>query len=310
MTPNKNTNEHSDEPTPPRRYTRDYSSSSVWRCNTPHERLHRDSKPCTGSPPTSPIIDTPSKRERMERKKTAAMLENSQATDPTPSRPARSGLGIQAVVDQDTQEETELPANVEPENTGDSFSAFDPSSNNDQSSPEQPPHTPLQNTSAQQASDRIPETPTGSGGGNFPSSPPLPNLTAENLSILQIQSADQPPAPATPRPASSPFAVPASPPPASVWSMPSNVAHQIRRLMLRNRIDQANTQASSTQLVATQGHLSAARERTRHEAARSRAWRNTLTAVLVLCLAYVVWCYRNSAEFEFIDECRRKWYGL
>lgn len=237
----------------------------------------------------------------MERKRTAALLGNSQATDPTPSRPARSGLGIQTVVDQGTQEETELPANVEPEDTGAYFGAFD-HSNNDQSSPEQP-HTPLQNTSDQPTSDRVPETPAGSGGVNFPSSPPLPDLTAENLSILQIQAADQ-------APADSPTEVPASPPPASVQSTPSNLAHQIRRLMLRNRIDQANTQASETQLVATQGRLSVARERTRQEAARSRAWRNALTAVLVLCLAYVVWCYRNSAEFEFIDECRRKWYGL
>jgi hypothetical protein len=145
---------------------------------------------------------------------------------------------------------------------------------------------------------RIPETPVGLGlelGIDFPSSPPLllSRLTDENLTLLQSQSAD--------RLASSSSRLNQSS--TAAWSLPSPVAYQISRLVLRAEINEAKYQAEAKQLVA-------ARSKAHQKAARLNAWRNSLVVLLLLCLTYAGRCHRNSAEFVFIEECRRAWYGL
>ena len=65
-------------------------SSTQWRC--PHKRLHLDSQDCFPISPDSPIIDTPSKYRKMQARRNAALLLNdSQATQPTPSGPQQAG---------------------------------------------------------------------------------------------------------------------------------------------------------------------------------------------------------------------------
>jgi hypothetical protein len=88
------------------------------------------------------------------------------------------------------------------------------------------------------------------------------------------------------------------------------VAHQISRLILRTEINAAQYQASTRQLVVAQGDLTVAHGQVRQEIVRGDGWRDALVAVLVLGLAYVIWCWWHSVEFEFLEESRRKWYGL
>jgi hypothetical protein len=161
------------------------------------------------------------------------------------------------------------------------------------------------------ALERIPETPMG----DLPSSPPLPLLTADNLRQLNSQPAHQGSRGARTGASSSfshlshPFASPGAPPP-SVYSLPSEIAHQISRLILRTQINAANHAASEEQLEATRGALEMALVRLQQEASRVDTWMGTTVALLLLCLAYAAWCQYNSAEFEFIEECRREWFGL
>jgi hypothetical protein len=299
-----------------------YTSTPAWRCSEQsHKRLHRDGEVCTGSPPTSPIIDTPSKRARFERKRTAALLGSgsSQATQPTPSRPAPaksapapSNLRAQTSANADAADGDVVPAAAAPaqddDDAVDDRQEFDyddtRSSRVDNVEEEEDyfnvAHTPSQHTPSQHgsASERIPETPF-----DIPSSPPLPFLTASNLSALQ----DQAP---LPPPSQLPFAAGASPPPPSVRSLSSAVAAQISRLILRTDINAAHHRASTIQLAAAQGELTVARGQVRQEVVRGDGWRNTVVALLVLCLAYVIWCWWNSAEFEFLENARREWWGL
>lgn len=69
-------------------------------------------------------------------------------------------------------------------------------------------------------------------------------------------------------------------------------------------------EAFEEQLEATRGALEMALARVQHETSRVDAWITTAIALLLPCLAYAAWCQYNSAEFEFIEECRRKWFGL
>jgi hypothetical protein len=300
-----------------------YTSTPAWRCGEQsHKRLHRDGEACTGSPPTSPINDTPSKRARFERKRNAALLGSgsSQATQPTPSRPAPakpapapSGLRAQVTANADAADGDVATAAAAPSREDNDaveerqeFDYDDTRSSRADSVEEEEDyfnlplsshqHTPSQHASA---SERIPETPL-----NLTSSPPLPFLTASNLSALQDQA---PPPP----PDQLPFAAAASPaPPASIRSLPSAAAAQISRLILRSDINAAHHQGATRQLLATQGDLTVARGQIRQEVVRGDGWRNTVVALLVLCLAYVIWCWWNSAEFEFLENARREWWGL
>jgi hypothetical protein len=88
------------------------------------------------------------------------------------------------------------------------------------------------------------------------------------------------------------------------------VAHRISRLVLRTKINAANHQASEVQLQEARGALEVALARVRYEASRVNTWMATAIVLLLLCLVYAAWCQYNSAEFAFIEECRRKWFGL
>lgn len=96
---------------------------------------------------------------------------------------------------------------------------------------------------------------------------------------------------------------------ASISSLPSYVMHQISRLVLRTHINALHHAAAQECLNATKEELSAERERTRRCAADGEMW-VALYTVLVFCLAYVAWCWIHSVEFEFIEKCRRDWFGL
>ena len=69
---------------------RNNSSPLSWRCDN-RSRLHRGDENCTASsPPSSPIIDTPEKRKRIERKRNTRELQDSQATPATETTPSRA----------------------------------------------------------------------------------------------------------------------------------------------------------------------------------------------------------------------------
>lgn len=80
--------------------------------------------------------------------------------------------------------------------------------------------------------------------------------------------------------------------------------------MQRSRINVLQHIAAQKRLAAMEVDLVPEREKARRNAARSEAWEAAFVGLVVLCLAYVVWCWVNSVEFEFIDACRRAAYGL
>ncbi|KAM0708192.1 hypothetical protein Q7P35_004842 [Cladosporium inversicolor] len=267
-----------------------HSSSKQWRC--PNQRLHLDGHDCVPTSPDSPIIDTPSKYRKMQARRNVALgLGNSQATtQPTPSgspaglhhgSPEQSMASVHSR--QDGHDGEEQNQNVEH------------SASQDFPMPSSPPSHDLV--------ERIPDTPLA----DLPSSPPLPLLTAANLRQLNSQPAHKGAGGSSSSNHS--HASPPAPPP-SLRSIPSSVAHRISRLVLRTKINAAKHQASEVQLQATRGALELALARVRREAARVNGWIGIAVALLLLCLAYAGWCQYNSAEFAFIEESRREWFGL
>jgi len=275
------------------------NSSNQWRC--PHQRLHLDNQNCIPISPDSPIIDTPSKYRKMQARRNAALLVNSQATtQPTPSGPPAGSHR------NDTPKGSLDSVANPPQDHGDNL-AQEESADFEASKgfflvPSSPPSYAL---------ERVPETPLA----DLPSSPPLPLLTAENLRQLNSQPAHKSAIGAGAPPSSShshaslPSASLPAPPP-SVRSLPSAVAHQISRLVLRTRINALKHDASESQLEATRGALETALARVQHEASRVDAWMGIAVALLLLCLAYAGWCQWNATEFAFIEERRREWFGL
>ena len=269
------------------------NSSNQWRC--PHQRLHLDDQDCVPISPDSPIVDTPSKYRKMQARRNAALLVSSQtATQPTPSGPP---AGLHNV----TPKGSPAPASS-PQDHGDNHRQEE-SQNVDDSQTFLVPSSPP----SHHALERVPETPLA----DLPSSPPLPLLTAANLRQLNSQPAHKSARGAGAPSSSSHADLPAASPPApSVRSLPSEVAHQISRLALRTRINALKHDASEVQLKATRRALETALARVQLEAARVGAWMSTAIALLLLCLVHAAWCQWNSAEFAFIEECRRKWFGL
>jgi hypothetical protein len=202
--------------------------------------------------------------------------------------------------EEETQTSANLPLNKNGEPLGQKEDPNVSDQDNSQSSliPSSPP---IHN----QALERVPETPLA----DLPSSPPLPLLTAANLHQLNRRPSH---AGARGAPSSSHSHSHASPPapPPSIRSLPSEVAHQISRLILRTQIHELKHHASEEQLGATRGALETALARGQHEASRVDTWRGIVVALLLLCLAYAAWCQYRSAEFEFIEECRREWFRL
>ena len=273
-------------------------TSQQWRCFD-HERLHRDNQKCVPISPDSPIIDTPSKYNKMMAKRAAAsMMNNSQATQPTPSGPPAGARHDSPEESLDSASSSEGKEGSRSSHKQDNSAIDD--DNPDFAMPSSPP--------SHHSSSRVPETPVGFGVDPA-SSPPLPLLTEENLQQLNNQPTSEAPAPASGSHTFHPAASPAAPAP-SVRSLPSEVAHKISRLVLRTRINALNHQASEKELKATRGALTTALASGQHDASRVANWRATSMMLLLLCLAYAAWCQYNSAEFEFIDEFRRKWFGL
>ena len=144
------------------------SSSNQWRC--PHQRLHLDNQDCVPISPDSPIIDTPSKYRKMQARRNAALLVNSQATtQPTPSglsagshRNDTPKGSLASVADSPQDQDDNLASEESPDFEASKAFLLVPSS-----PPSYDGH----------ALERVPETPLA----DLPSSPPLPLLTAENL---------------------------------------------------------------------------------------------------------------------------------
>jgi len=287
------------------------TSSNQWRC--PHQRLHLDGQDCVPVSPDSPIVDTPSKYRKMQARRNGASasglgLGRSQATNntqPTPSGPRPQQQAGKLLQDNTPEAEEEAKvtssaAHSLQHNGEESQDVHDDSQNF--LIPSSPPSQHASHSS------RVPETPMA----DLPSSPPLPLLTAANLRQLDSQpshnGASRAGAPSSSSHNYLNASLPAPPP--SVRSLPSEVAHRISRLVLRTQINAAKHEASEEQLAVTQGALAAALARVQHEASRVDAWMGTAIALLLLGLAYAAWCRYNSAEFEFIEECRRKWFGL
>lgn len=290
------------------------NSTSPWRCERT-ERLHRDGRPCTDSPPSSPIIDTPQKRVRMQRR-AAGLLLNSQSTQPTPSRAAALRLRPQA---RTSGGPPDPEGSVVSANPGQNNAFVNAHDSNEQGFFHLSP--PSQQTSEQP----VPETPVGLGRGlGMSSSPPLPQLTASNLSLLNGHAASQRSTASAANVAASALGrnnhndvrgdhtpIPVMVTPASpVPSISSSTPAQIARLVLRTRINALKHSASEMQLAATQADLSFAHAKAQREAARSRKWQVTVVLLLLLCAAYVSWRCHRSAEFDFIEACQRAYLGL
>jgi hypothetical protein len=251
-----------------------------------------------------PIIDTPSNYRKMQARRNAALpvnMNNSQATiQPTPS-------GSPARLHHMTPEEL-ASATFSLQKNGEPLGQEEDDQNIDQDDSQNfviPSSPPSQN----HALERVPETPLA----GFPSSLPLPLLTSANLRQLNSQPAHHGSrgagTGATSSSSSNNHASSLAPPP-SIRSLPSEVANRISRLILRTQINELKRQASEIQLEATRGALETALARVQLEASRVNIWMGTAVALLLLCLAYAVWCQYNSAEFAFIEECRSEWFGL
>jgi len=247
-------------------------SQPFWRCNNRH-RLHRGDTSCTASsPPSSPIVDTPEKRKTFERKRNTCQLQDSFATtDRSSSRAAGCPHPQARALAAVREEHRELARS----NHDEGFQVTAAAS------------------SSRSSPDRIPESSV-----NLPSSPPLPlrQLNADNLSLLEGRS-------------SSPQAK-AHSEASSARSLPAYALHQISRLVLRSRINALHHDAAQVRLAAAHEELGVLREITRHSAIRSKTWEALFFMLALFCLAYTVWCFINSAEFEFINSCRRACYGL
>lgn len=154
------------------------NSSNQWRC--PHQRLHLDNQDCIPISPDSPIIDTPSKYRKMQARRNAALLVNSQATtQPTPSGPPASSHrndtpkgSLDSVASPPQDQGGNLAQEESPDFEASKGFFLVPSS---------PP------SYGGHALERVPETPVAA----MPSSPPLPLLTAENLRQLDSQPAHE-----------------------------------------------------------------------------------------------------------------------
>jgi hypothetical protein len=276
------------------------SSPASWRCKN-RSRLHRGDEKCTASsPPSSPIIDTPEKRKTFERKRNARQLQDSQdsqAIEPTPSRAATLRPRPQARIGA-----------VGPSATPTSSRRMDLPTIREDSSAESDDHNNYDDEELQltPGKDRIPETPL-----NLPSSPPLPlpQLTADNLSLLEGGGQTSGSGGSAPPQAESESAC-GLPPASTIVSLPAYVTHQISHLVQRSRINAQQHITAQKRLTAMNGHLATERERVRRGAARGKAWEVAFVGLVVICLAYAVWCWFNSVEFEFIDACHRAAYGL
>ena len=280
----------------------DSSSPPSWRCNN-QSRLHRGDEHCTASsPPSSPIIDTPAKRMTFERKRDAHQMQDSQATtEPTPSRAANPRPRPQA------RTRGPVTSSVSPVRTGNlptihEDSSPEPARSNDDDDDN--------NNGFQATQDeyRVPETPQ-----NFPSSPPvpLPTLTADNLAQHNNQSV---PVGTVNAPAAPSESACGLPPASTVVSIPAYVTFKIAQLKQRSRINALQHIAAQDSLVALHRRLEPELERARRSAAsgeaRGEAWEAAFVWLALLCLAYALWCFYNSVEFEFIEACRRAAYGL
>jgi hypothetical protein len=239
----------------------DNSSSPVsWRCDN-RSRLHRGDENCTaGSPPSSSIIDTPAKRMTFEKRRGAHQMQDSQATtEPTPSKAAGSRPRPQARIRghvtssvSPAARRVSLPTiredSVEPANHSN-----DDDNDNDG----------FQMTEE----DRIPETPQ-----DFPSSPPvpLPQLTADNLSLLQ---GGQPSGPgAVNAPAAASKSACGLPPASTIVDIPAYVTWRLTQLVRRSRINALQHEAAQERLTERQRELESERERARRGRRRSFGW--------------------------------------
>jgi len=145
---------------------------------------------------------------------------------------------------------------------------------------------------------------------NLPSSPPvpLPTLTAENLA--QLNNSQRNPAGTANAPAAASESACGLPPASAIVSIPAYVTYKIAHLKQRSRINALQYDAAQERLVACNRELGHERERARRSAAKGEAWEAAYVWLVLLCLAYALWCFYHSVEFEFIEACRRAAYGL
>lgn len=306
------------------------STPSTWRC-ADHKRLHRDNEACTNAPPSSPIVDTPSKRMRSERKLAGSGGQSqSQQTEPTPSRPQRSsqsrpqtGLVLDAVSEEGSSSESEgsvgsfklpgSPNSVHPSNyvhpsapPGSNFTtpALGALSLPDPAVPaswaEDDFNIPRPAAEQNSTSDRIPETPA-----NPSIAPPhLPRLTESNLLALNSNSIS------SPNPANIPSsnaAITSPSPPSLPSSTTPSTRARINRLLLRTHLTTLNHRA---ELSLAHQNLLAAQDLARREISRRKFWEAVCLALVMVWVLYGVWGWWNGAEFEYVRARGRERFGL
>ncbi|KAM0718972.1 hypothetical protein Q7P37_006044 [Cladosporium fusiforme] len=301
------------------------SSSSTWRC-AGIERLHRDDHACTNTPPSSPIIDTPSKRMRLERKMAglASQPQSQGTTQPTPSRPQTRPQTILPAVPEseaaspsasssnisnldllDSSPNVPGPANLNlsnPQSRITSIPALGDLTLNDIAVPSSPEgfDAPQLPTGPGSDSERIPETPP-----NPSNLPALPHLTEDNLMALNSNSSISP---SSENPDDKNTIIHTQAP--RTPSLASTTAAQIRRLVLRTKINGLHHQASEEKLSLTSQNLQTATSIIQQESARRRAWKAISILLMFLVFFYAAWCWYNSAEFVYIRQRAREHFGL
>lgn len=275
-------------------------STLSWRCPA-GQRLHRDDAECTDSPPSSPIIDTLSKRMRMEMKN-AGLHPNSQATtQPTPSRaqPRPQGRGRPAgTCHSSTYHDHDYDAEAEWIN--DAFSI-----------PEGLMVVPYIRSSISSvissfgklwARNTIPPMEAGKDGYQVIATPAdqtsnldripetLPRLTTGNLPALDNNNGTNATSGTNPANGITP----------SMLSIPSFIAGQISRLVLRCRIERLNHEAASAHLARVEQELEDAKEAVAEEALRAKIFRRLAWAFFMLALSLLVFYWWHEDDRDFI----------
>ena len=155
------------------------SDSRQWRC--PHKRLHLDHQDCVPISPDEPIVDTPSKyRKMVARKAGASLLNDSQATQPTPSAPPGRAKhnATEDSLAYDRSSRKNSPSSGGSSNRQDD--AVNGNDNDDDAAFAMPSSPPNHSNHSPSSPHVVPETPLDVSV-LYQSSSPLPRLTAENL---------------------------------------------------------------------------------------------------------------------------------
>lgn len=280
-TPSTSNRKRTSHPTPPS------TSSLTWRCPN-NERLHRenDDKTCTQEHLGLPIIDTPSKRLRLERRMASRSESQEGEMLATPSRPqrpshARSRDGnsgsLQGQGDENDFQVIDEESNSTPPSADNNASA-----NSSRTASIAPEHPLSERSPSISYEDSLPPGPTATASQHVLSTLPDPTTPrSSHVGLLHANLLTPDPTPTLLKHSS----LSSSPSPPS----PEEQAQaRISRLLLRTKINDLQHQASHADFVLTQRKLREAQDLAQKERKRRGEWR---AVCLVLLLVLVCFCW-------------------